>query len=847
MNDFKLSPDDPRLTAFALGELTGDERIWVDAAIRQDPALQAALAEIRATLGEIQSALGHETAAAEAVPAQSFPAGKLVRFFSRATRKATPPTKRRRVVVEAREDADKPSADPYPAAPTGSKLLRFPQIYYVVGTAAAACFAVLVSLREPVASNPVVSFSTEPTRSYREIVLEAPVSEPSEWVSQANGLAPVSVPDEGIEIDPAVLIPSAPPAQALAGMLDADLSLLAQARREQERLADEPSSVAIAEAAPVLPAAVEPAVATPPRERITFTPVAPSSHGAIGTGVPLGSIVSGTPSFALASAGHPGNGPGETVVLSAMRVSGTRAVGFATGSSGTPAGTPRNGVYDNDYLPRPPPGAKFLRGRETYAHARDNEFLRTVHNPLSTFSIDVDTASYANVRRLLGQGLPPPRDAVRIEELLNYFPYHYAAPRNGAPIAASLEVAEAPWAPKHRLVRIGLKAREVPNTHRAAASLVFLLDVSSSMNQPNKLPLVKQSLRLLIGRLRPDDRVAIVTYAGSAGLVLPSTPVAQTREILNALDGLTPTNGSNGSSGIHLAYEIAQMNFRKEGTNRVILCTDGDFNLGVTSEGDLMRYIEGKARTGVFLTVLGFGMGNYKDATLEKLADSGNGNYGYIDSHREAEKLLVEQVSSTLVTVAEDVKVQVEFNPARVASYRLIGYENRLLRKEDFNLDKVDAGEIGAGHTMTALYEIVPVGVESDADFVPVDELKYAPRGTLNARLEMPGSGRDAINHELLTVKVRFKKPDSFFGWRRSLEFPLVDAPTPFARASADFRFAAAVAQFGMILRGSPYRGEASMADVSAWASSAASPADDPGGYRSEFIDLVRKTQGIME
>jgi Ca-activated chloride channel family protein len=563
--------------------------------------------------------------------------------------------------------------------------------------------------------------------------------------------------------------------------------------------------------------------------------------------VPLGSVVSGTPSFVLASAGNHGGGPGDTVVLSAMRVSGTRAVGFATGSTGTPSGAPQNGVYDNDYLPRPPPGAKFLRGRETYAHARDNEFLPAVHNPLSTFSIDVDTASYANVRRLLGQGLPPPRDAVRIEELLNYFPYHYAPPRNGAPIAASLEVAEAPWAPQHRLVRIGLKAREVPNTHRAAASLVFLLDVSSSMNQPNKLPLVKQSLRLLIGRLRPDDHVAIVTYAGNAGLVLPSTPVAQTREILNALDGLTPATGTNGSGGIHLAYEIAQANFRKDGTNRVILCTDGDFNLGITSEGDLVRYIEGKARTGVFLTVLGFGMGNYKDSTLEKLADSGNGNYGYIDSHREAEKLLVEQVSSTLVTVAKDVKVQVEFNPARVARYRLIGYENRLLRKEDFNLDKVDAGEIGAGHSMTALYEIVPVGVESDADFAPVDELKYAPRGTLNARLEMPGSGRDAINHELLTVKVRFKKPDSFFGWRRSLEFPLVDTSTPFARASADFRFAAAVAQFGMILRGSPYRGDATLADVSAWASSAASPADDPGGYRTEFIDLVRKTQGIME
>ncbi|MCC6415667.1 MAG: von Willebrand factor type A domain-containing protein [Opitutaceae bacterium] len=341
---------------------------------------------------------------------------------------------------------------------------------------------------------------------------------------------------------------------------------------------------------------------------------------------------------------------------------------------------------------------------ENYTHTPETGFVRVADQPLSTFSADVDTASYANVRRFLNEGRLPPKDAVRIEELLNYFPYRYATPTNDVPFGATLEVASAPWAPEHRLVRIGLKGREIATAARPPANLVFLLDVSGSMNAPNKLPLVKAAMRLLVERLRPDDRVAIVTYAGNAGLALPSTPARKAAEILAAVDALQPAGSTHGAMGIQLAYDIAKANFVSGGINRVVLCTDGDFNVGVSDEGGLVRMIGEKAKSGVFLSVLGFGMGNYQDATLESLADKGNGNYGYIDSKREAEKLLVEQINGTLVTIAKDVKLQVEFNPTQVERYRLIGYENRRLRKEDFADDQVDAGEIGAGHTMTALY-----------------------------------------------------------------------------------------------------------------------------------------------
>ena len=510
---------------------------------------------------------------------------------------------------------------------------------------------------------------------------------------------------------------------------------------------------------------------------------------------------------------------------------------------------------------------------EAYSFRKDNDYLRAADNPLSTFSVDVDTASYANVRRFLTQGQRPPADAVRIEELVNYFPYNYAGPETGVgrvptpandlnsrskstapaskgtpPFAAHLEVAGAPWAPAHRLVQIGLKGREVSDAAdttgspqaRPAANLVFLLDVSGSMNEPNKLPLVKQSLRLLVNKLRPDDHVAIAVYAGDSGLALPSTPVARKAEILDAIDRLEAAGSTNGAMGIQLAYDIAKANFITGGVNRVILATDGDFNVGVTSEGELVRLIEEKARSGVFLTVLGFGMGNYKDATLEKLADKGNGNYAYIDNLAEAKKTLVELAGGTLVTIAQDVKIQVEFNPALVQAYRLIGYENRLLAKEDFNNDKVDAGEIGAGHTVTALYEVVPVGAEMPGGAPAVDALKYSRSG--------PQAGQDlsgpaARQTELLTVKIRYKEPAGEVSSK--LEFSLHDSGARFEEASQDFKFAAAVAAFGMVLRDSPHKGASTLGDAVAWAR--AGLGNDPGGYRTEFIGLVERAVQVVQ
>jgi len=500
-------------------------------------------------------------------------------------------------------------------------------------------------------------------------------------------------------------------------------------------------------------------------------------------------------------------------------------------------------LYPGPHRSLPEPGGTVVAGvphnTESYSFIRDNAFLGVAQNPLSTFSVDVDTASYTNVRRLFASRSLPPPDAVRIEELLNYFSYRYPAPTNGAPFAVSMEVADAPWATAHRLVRIGLKGREVAAASRPAANLVFLLDVSGSMNQPNKLPLVKESLRLLLGKLRPDDRVAIVTYAGSSGLVLPSTPVARSREILAAVDTLQSGGSTNGSMGIHLAYDIAKANFLADGVNRVILCTDGDFNVGVTGPGDLVRLIEEKAKSKVFLTVLGFGMGNLKDGTLEQLANKGNGHYGYIDNRREAQRMLVDDLTSTLVTIAKDVKIQVEFNPAKVASYRLIGYENRVLAKEDFNNDQVDAGEIGAGHTVTALYEIVPVmaGADSGVVAAPVDELRYQTKPVTPV---VPA----ALANELLTVKVRYKEPHGDVS--QKLDFPLTDAGTSFEKASGDFRFAAAVAQFGMILRKSEHRGTATLGHVMAWAADTANITDDPRGERTEFLELARQALELL-
>ena len=810
--------EDPRLTAFALGELEGEELAAVEAALRDNPAARAAVEEIRATAAQLESALGAEPM----VPPASTAA---------------------------------PLADPYVKK---GKLLRFPQIYYVAGGLAAAAFAVLVAYRE------------QPVKMMAERQLEK------------KTYVAVNLP--------ALTAESAAKNEVDSARVDVVGKLTDQAAEDKKR--DEPTGVAssapmrsVVAASPLAEPelAKAPAPAPAPVELFKNLPQVTAQNRYVqstnaydrkqaeadeiqaqagGKDEETQKAKAGAPVVADANSVASVTVGGNAVLMEKFQVNSVPAQGYLKNNAApsTRIGMEVQRVYGGNDI-----GAVMVRrsatqpNTESYAYRNDNDFLGASQNPLSTFSIDVDTASYANVRRFLADGQLPPPDAVRIEELVNYFPYHYAPPNMNddslrAPFAASMEVAEAPWAPGHRLVRIGLKGREVSTAARAAANLVFLLDVSGSMDEPNKLPLVKESMRLLIGKLRPDDRVAIVVYAGASGLALPSTPVAKSREILEALDALTPGGSTNGAMGIQLAYDIAKANFVTGGLNRVILCTDGDFNVGVTNEGELTRLIGEKAKSGVFLTVLGFGMGNYKDATLEQLADKGNGNYGYIDSRREAEKLLVEQVSGTLVTIAKDVKLQVEFNPAQVASYRLIGYENRLLKKEDFNNDAVDAGEIGAGHTVTALYEIVlagqAMGEGSGTKGTPeVDELKYGEvsdqRSAVSAadrKAESRKLNADrSVNNELLTLKIRYKEPT--LAVSRKLEFPLTDGGARFADASADFKFAAAVAEFGMILRDSPHKGSGTLDQVRAWAE--AGTDGDAGGYRSEFTTLVRQAEAL--
>ncbi len=464
--------------------------------------------------------------------------------------------------------------------------------------------------------------------------------------------------------------------------------------------------------------------------------------------------------------------------------------------------------------------------REAYDPIVDNPFLRPTDNPLSTFSIDVDTASYSNVRRMINGGGVPPQDAVRIEEMLNYFSYAYEPPASDSdtPFAAHLEVNQAPWSPDHRLVKIGIKGKEVKVDERPATNLVFLIDVSGSMSPANKLPLLQQAFRMMVDRLNADDRVAIVVYAGAAGLVLPSTYCNDPDFIKRAISNLRSGGSTAGGAGIELAYKTAMDHYIEGGVNRVVLATDGDFNVGVSDDGSLVRLIEEKRETGVFLSVLGFGTGNFQDAKMEKLSNAGNGNFAYIDTMKEAKKVLVDQLAGTLVTIAKDVKIQVEFNPRKVGAYRLIGYENRVLAAEDFNNDTIDAGEIGAGHTVTALYEIVPVGAPVEVPVV--DELKYQKPAPAVVESD-----------ELLTLKIRYKEPEGETSTK--IEFPLLDAGTQLNDASVDYRFAAAVAEFGMILRGSPYKGTASFSSVLDLAE--AGLGGDEHGYRAEFAGLVRR------
>ncbi len=466
---------------------------------------------------------------------------------------------------------------------------------------------------------------------------------------------------------------------------------------------------------------------------------------------------------------------------------------------------------------------------ENYAHIVENQFLQATANPVSTFSIDVDGAAYANARRFLNMGQLPPRDAVRVEEFINYFDYKYQQPTDGKPFAVHTELAKCPWAPQHHLLSIGLQGRDIETGQLPASNFVFLVDVSGSMDEPNKLPLVQASLLLLTDYLRPQDRVALVVYAGAAGLVLPSTPGNEKEKIKAAIESLGAGGSTAGAAGIQLAYNTARTNFAAGGNNRVVLCTDGDFNVGISDESSLIQLIEKERESGIFLTVMGFGMGNYQDAKMQQLANKGNGNHAYIDQLAEAKKVLINEFGGTLFTIAKDVKIQIEFNPAKVAAYRLIGYENRMLAREDFDDDTKDAGEMGAGHRVTALYEIIPAGQD-----IPVastnGDLKYQ-----KTNLSAASKGAD-----LLTLKLRYKQPKA---GASSALIQTVVLDKPASTMSENLTLAAAAASFGMVLRNSTYKGSATYQSALLLAKSAAT--NDPWGYRAELCRLIEKAGAV--
>ena len=503
----------------------------------------------------------------------------------------------------------------------------------------------------------------------------------------------------------------------------------------------------------------------------------------------------------------------ESMPIRKIRAKKDQAVGYSMD----------NNVSSGYYMPSP---TRENFNTESYSAITENDFKNVKTNPLSTFSIDVDAASYSNMRRFINNGQNPPADAVRIEEMINYFSYDYPQPKDEHPFSITTEVSDCPWNENNKLIHIGLQGKKIDRSELPSSNLVFLLDVSGSMSAPNKLPLLKKSFNLLVDNLSEEDRVAIVVYAGAAGLVLPSTAGNNKETIMNALNNLNAGGSTAGGAGIKLAYKVAQENFIKGGNNRIILATDGDFNIGASSDGEMTRLIEEKRKSGVYLTCLGFGMGNYKDSKMETLADKGNGNYAYIDNILEAKKVLVTEMGGTMFTIAKDVKLQLEFNPHKIASYKLIGYENRLLNEEDFNDDTKDAGELGAGHTVTALYEVV---LKGSGNVPSVDPLRY----------QEAKQSEKASSKELLTVKFRYKKPEE--DQSNLIVNHLMDKQVALSKTSNNFRFSAAVAEFGMLLRNSKYKANASYQQVIRLAKN--SKGKDDNGYRAEFISLVEMSE----
>ncbi|MEY2881976.1 MAG: hypothetical protein RLZZ15_4356 [Verrucomicrobiota bacterium] len=782
MNATKLSPDDPRLTAYALGELDPAERAAVEAALTTDPAARAAVEEIRVLSAHLAAALaGEALPPAPTPPPFTLPEETREAVQFPAVAAVTDGRRRETTAASPRVHAsDAPTAEENRRGPLGA-LLQFPRFYFVAGGALAAGFALMIALRSP----PGEPAPRAAKLAEREVATREQTAggSASATTTTRPSSAPVLalVPENAAAAAPVAPTAPAPNSAALASM------------------------VAIEPLPSIAPDALAVAAFAPPPARLDLREVvSPEISAAI---VAQGSVNAPPVSFAPTVTSAPASPSAPSPLASAPPPANTVASVPPTASVASTA----NSATATTPLATAP------------AAARDNDFLAAADHPISTFSIDADTASYPNIRRLLQSKRLPAHDAVRIEELLNYFPFHYSPPRGDAPFAATMEVADAPWAPAHRLVRIGLKAREVASAARPPASLVIVVDALATHRAGHQLAMIRESLQWLATRLRPDDRVALVTCNGAGAVLLPSTPVRDGRAVLAALDALAPGASNSRARGLQLGYELAQAAFLPGGANRVVLCTDGNSAVTITAEGALARFIEARAKAGVALTAYGFGMGLYRDPLLELLADTGRGNYAYVDSRREAEKSLAEEINGPAVTIAKDVNIQVEFNPATVARYRLIGYENRALKKDDFSRDAFEAGEIDAGRALTALFEIVPVSGASP--------------GSVAADL-----ARATDPNELLEMKVRYKKPGLVA--KQKLSFPLFDSRARFVDASADFKFAAAVAGFGMILRDSPHKGDATLAHVVEWA--AAGVADDPGGHRGEFIELARGAESVL-
>lgn len=811
----KLSADSPKLTAYALVELNAAERVEVEATLDASPELRAELVEIQRTIGALDFAFSTEPAvvlspeqrAAIVGQAASLPSTDLVRDEVTTLTSPAPEGHFPEAVAD-------PACGSESRAPIWwERLLQCRQ--QLIWASAGACALALTFTLWPRQRAAVENASELRYQRLPE--------------SQANSL----------EVAGAPATPMRPPASSSPVPVAAPASVPVKKESAQSTASGRLESVTVAPAprpapttkieAPAHQRAADPAANAPAAPApLPMEPVLAQRYGlrpAPGSvpAKPAPVAPTGTPQ--LASRYGLRAEAGRAKVSESL--ASAAAPGFVGGAM--PAIAPLEDREDRYYryqLIHP------VAGGEGYEAFADNDFKAVSRAPLSTFSLDVDTASYANVRRFLREGSLPPRDAVRLEELINYFHYDYPQPKGEHPFIASIEVAESPWKEGHKLVRIGLQTRSLDRGERPPANLVFLVDVSGSMAPENKLPLVKSSLRLLLDRLSERDRVGVVTYAAGSQVAAEPTAVnaAGKAKLLKVIDGLSAGSGTHGSAGIQMAYAMATNHFNVEHVNRVLLCTDGDFNVGITDRAQLLDFITERAKTGVFLSVLGYGMGNYQDRTTELLADKGNGNYAYLDSFTEARKVLAEQLEGTLVTVAKDVKVQVEFNPARVKSYRLLGYESRALKDRDFNDDTKDAGEVGAGHQVTVLYEIEP----AVPNLAGVDPLRYQGKPVDD---EVKKRLKPEHGDELLNLKLRYKLPDGTTS--RLVETPVKDGDREFAQASHDFKFAAAVAGYGMLLRQSPHAGELTWEKISHLAEQGLG--EDKESYRAEFVDLVRR------